>query len=114
MAPTPARHTSNPPSGTHPAPPRPTFLEATADANTFHDTQAGEAFGPPVHVELHWDCNNEATGLTGRGQRVEWVVPASFKDGREHVVYLEMACNGMFGKGPGRPIFENNAGGDSI
>ncbi|KAF3343563.1 DDHD domain-containing protein [Verticillium dahliae VDG2] len=53
-------------------------------------------------------------GLTGRGQRVEWVVPASFKDGREHVVYLEMACNGMFGKGPGRPIFENNAGGDSI
>ncbi|PNH40704.1 hypothetical protein VD0004_g6314 [Verticillium dahliae] len=47
-------------------------------------------------------------------RRVEWVVPASFKDGREHVVYLEMACNGMFGKGPGRPIFENNAGGDSI
>ncbi|CRK05543.1 Alpha-mannosidase like protein [Verticillium longisporum] len=123
---------------------RPTFLEATADANTFRDTQVGEAFGPSwtthwfrcqltlpealcdegVHVELHWDCNNEATvwtadgeplqGLTGRGERVEWVVPASFKDGREHVVYLEMACNGMFGNGPGRPIFKNNAGGDSI
>jgi alpha-mannosidase len=25
-----------------------------------------------------------------------------------------MACNGMFGNGPGRPIFKNNAGGDSI
>jgi alpha-mannosidase len=25
-----------------------------------------------------------------------------------------MACNGMFGNGPGRPIFKNNPGGDSI
>lgn len=123
---------------------RPTFLEATAESNSYRKTQVGESFGPSwtthwfkctlslpdalcnkdVHVELHWDCSNEATvwtaqgeplqGLTGRGERVEWIVPDSFKDGKEHVVYLEMACNGMFGNGPGRPIFKNNAGGDSI
>ncbi|KAF5010623.1 hypothetical protein FDECE_3225 [Fusarium decemcellulare] len=123
---------------------RPTFPEATAESNTYRETQVGEAFGPSwtthwfrcsltlpedlcskdAHVELHWDCSNEATvwtaqgeplqGLTGRGERVEWIVPESFKDGKEHVIYLEMACNGMFGNGPGRPIFKNNAGGDSI
>ncbi|KAF7550510.1 hypothetical protein G7Z17_g5670 [Cylindrodendrum hubeiense] len=123
---------------------RPTFLEATAESNSYRETQVGESFGPSwtthwfkcsltlpealrnkdTHVELHWDCNNEATvwtaqgeplqGLTGRGERVEWIVPESFKDGEDHVIYLEMACNGMFGNGPGRPIFKNNAGGDSI
>ncbi|KAH6988090.1 alpha-mannosidase [Ilyonectria sp. MPI-CAGE-AT-0026] len=123
---------------------RPTFLEATAESNSYRETQVGESFGPSwtthwfkccltlpealrgkdTHVELHWDCSNEATvwtaqgeplqGLTGRGERVEWIVPESFKDGKDHVIYLEMACNGMFGNGPGRPIFKNNAGGDSI
>ncbi|KAH7367850.1 alpha-mannosidase [Plectosphaerella cucumerina] len=123
---------------------RPTFTEATADTNEYRPTQVGESFGPSwtthwfrcaltlppalcdqaSHVELHWDCSNEATvwnargeplqGLTGRGERVEWIVPDDFKDGAEHVLYLEMACNGMFGNGPGRPIFKNNAGGDSI
>ncbi|CAK7204950.1 Glycoside hydrolase, 38 vacuolar alpha mannosidase [Sporothrix eucalyptigena] len=53
-------------------------------------------------------------GLTGRAERVEWVLPADFRDGQEHSVFVEMACNGMFGNGPGRPIFKNNAGGDSI
>ncbi|KAI9155112.1 glycosyl hydrolase family 38 domain-containing [Paramyrothecium foliicola] len=123
---------------------RPTFSEATAESNNYRETHVGESFGPSwtthwfrcsltvpealrskdSHVELHWDCSNEATvwtaqgeplqGLTGRGERVEWVVPEAFKDGKEHVIYLEMACNGMFGNGPGRPIFKNNAGGDSI
>ncbi|KAH7139896.1 alpha-mannosidase [Dactylonectria estremocensis] len=123
---------------------RPTFVEATAESNEYRETQVGEKFGPSwtthwfkctltlpealcskdTHVELHWDCQNEATvwtaqgeplqGLTGRGERVEWIVPEAFKDGTEHVVFLEMACNGMFGNGPGRPIFKNNAGGDSI
>lgn len=112
--------------------------------NTYEETQTGEAFGPSwtthwfrvslavpevlcqedIPVELHWDCDNEATvwskngeplqGLTGRGERVEWILPKSFKDGKEHHLYIEMACNGMFGNGPGRPIFKNNAGGDSI
>ncbi|KAK0106272.1 hypothetical protein ONS96_003912 [Cadophora gregata f. sp. sojae] len=123
---------------------RPSFSEATSESNTYRSTQVGEKFGPSwtthwfkctltipkdlcstdKHVELHWDCNNEATvwtasgeplqGLTGRGERIEWIIPESFKDGKSHDLYLEMACNGMFGNGPGRPIFKNNAGGDSI
>jgi alpha-mannosidase len=123
---------------------RPTFKEATDKANTYEEAKTGETFGPSwtthwfkAHltvpeelcredkpVELHWDCHNEATvwsengeplqGLTGRGERVEWALPISFKDGKEHLLYIEMACNGMFGNGPGRPIFKNNAGGDSI
>ena len=66
------------------------------------------------HLELHWDANNEGLiwtehgeplqGLTGGGERVEWVLPKEYRDGKEHVFYVEMACNGMFG----------NANGDSI
>jgi len=131
-----------------PATERPTFAQATSAANDYRETNVGEKFGPSwtthwfrcvirlpeelcskskpasQHIELHWDCSNEATvwtaegeplqGLTGRGERVEWIVPDSFRDGQEHTIYLEMACNGMFGNGPGRPIFKNNAGGDSI
>ncbi|PCG90780.1 hypothetical protein PENOC_100440 [Penicillium occitanis (nom. inval.)] len=122
---------------------RPSFAEASASSNLYQDTKVGDKFGPswsthwfkvlltiPLEVlaksniELHWDCGNEATvwtedgkplqGLTGRGERVEWIIPDSFKDGKEHLIYIEMACNGMFGNGPGRPIFKNNAGGDSI
>jgi alpha-mannosidase len=122
---------------------RPTFQEAIHPANEYKETAIGQEFGPswsthwfkvylrlPTtirntdHIELHWDCNNEATiwthdgqplqGLTGRGERVEWIIPDSFRDGREHVIFIEMACNGMFGNGPGRPIFKNNPGGDSI
>ena len=123
---------------------RPSFKQATDTSNKYEYTRTGESFGPSwtthwfkvyltipeelchadTDVELHWDCNNEATvwnadgeplqGLTGRGERVEWLIPEPFKDGKEHLLYLEMACNGMFGNGPGRPIFKNNAGGDSI
>ncbi|KAH8648694.1 alpha-mannosidase [Xylariales sp. PMI_506] len=123
---------------------RPSFKEATADAAAYLPTKVGDAFGPSwtTHwfkvslvvpechcdgnsvVELHWDCSNEATvwtasgeplqGLTGRGERPEWILPESFKNGQEHILFVEMACNGMFGNGPGRPIFKNNAGGDSI
>jgi len=59
------------------------------------------------HLELHWDANNEGLiwnehgeplqGLTGGGERVEWVLPKEYRDGKEHVFYVEMACNGMFG-----------------
>ncbi|KAJ5689862.1 hypothetical protein N7462_004254 [Penicillium macrosclerotiorum] len=122
---------------------RPTFNEATHTSIEYQETMTGENFGPSwsthwfkvylqlppevcnkKHVEFHWDCNNEATlwtengrplqGLTGRGERIEWVIPESFKDGKEHMIFIEMACNGMFGNGPGRPIFKNNPGGDSI
>jgi alpha-mannosidase len=126
------------PAGSHP-----TFEEATNASNNFKETATGNEFGPSwsthwfkviltlpewtcskPQVELHWDCNNEATvwtedgkplhGLTGRGERIEWIIPDSFKDGKSHVVFVEMACNGMFGNGPGRPIFKNIPGGDSI
>ena len=106
---------------------RPTFSEATDKSNAYEEARTGQSFGPswtthwfralltlPAelcqedrHIELQWDCSNEATvwsengeplqGLTGRGERIEWVLPSSFKDGEEHVLYLEMACNGMFG-----------------
>ncbi|OHE90901.1 glycosyl hydrolase family 38 domain-containing protein [Colletotrichum orchidophilum] len=122
---------------------RPTFADATASANDYRPSQVGDSFGPSwsthwfrvrvtipeemqqmEHLELHWDCSNEATvwtaegqplqGLTGRGERIEWILPASFKDGREHVFFLEMACNGMLTNAAGEPIFKNNANGDAI
>lgn len=107
---------------------RPTFKEATS--HEFKPTSVGQAFGPswsthwfrvvltvPAELqkkqllELHWDANNEGMvwtedgnplqGLTGGGERVEWILPESFRDGKEHVIYIEMACNGMFGNAPG-------------
>lgn len=63
------------------------------------------------HLEFHWDANNEGLvwsedgvplqGLTGGGERIEWVIPHSFRDGKEHTFYIEMACNKMFGNAPG-------------
>lgn len=67
------------------------------------------------HLEFHWDANNEGLiwtedgdpvhGLTGGGERTEWILPQSFRDGKVHTFYIEMACNGMFG---------NPTGGDTI
>lgn len=61
-------------------------------------------------LELQWDGNNEGLvwtedgmplqGLTGGGERIEWVIPRSFRDGKPHTIYIEMACNGMFGNAP--------------
>jgi alpha-mannosidase len=66
------------------------------------------------HLEFVWDANNEGMiwttegdvvhGLTGGGERTQWILPDEFRDGKEHTFYVEMACNGMFG----------NAEGDSI
>ena len=63
------------------------------------------------HLEFHWDANNEGMvwthdgkplqGLTGGGDRTEWILLDSFRDGKEHTFYIEMACNGMFGNAPG-------------
>ena len=107
---------------------RPTFTEATS--NEFKETRVGESFGPSwsthwfkiklrvppnlvtkEQLELHWDANNEGLvwseggeplqGLTGGGERVEWILPKVFRDGKFHTIYIEMACNGMFGNAPG-------------
>jgi alpha-mannosidase len=110
---------------------RPTFKEATK--HEFEKASVGQSFGPSwsTHwfkiqltvpselrkkelLEFHWDASNEGMvwtedgnplqGLTGGGERTEWVLPESFRDGKEHTFYIEMACNRMFG----------NASGDTI
>jgi alpha-mannosidase len=110
---------------------RPTFKEATK--HKFEESRVGESFGPSwsTHwfkiqltvpselrkkelLEFHWDANNEGMvwtedgnplqGLTGGGERTEWVLPESFRDGKEHTFYIEMACNGMFGNADGDGI----------
>ncbi|KAF1835446.1 alpha-mannosidase-like protein [Decorospora gaudefroyi] len=107
---------------------RPLFKDATSHA--FHPTRVGESFGPSwsthwfkvqltvpkhmldkEHLEFVWDADNEGLiwtedghtvhGLTGGGERTQWILPESFRDGKEHTFYIEMACNGMFGNAPG-------------
>lgn len=107
---------------------RPTFEEATSQE--FRPTHIGESFGPSwsthwfrikltvprdmrvkERLEFHWDANNEGLvwtqdgrplqGLTGGGERIEWIIPNAWRDGQEHTFYIEMACNGMFGNAPG-------------
>jgi alpha-mannosidase len=104
---------------------RPTFADAMSKAK-WKETRKGESFGPswsthwikvalqiPSHLEdkerleFHWDSSNEALiwnedgeplqGLTGGGERVEWILPEAWRDGEEHIFYIEVACNGMFG-----------------
>ncbi|KAI9770329.1 MAG: Glycoside hydrolase, 38 vacuolar alpha mannosidase [Geoglossum simile] len=108
---------------------RPSFKEATSKCEEYRHTKIGESFGPSWsthwfhitltvppkfqkkdHLEFHWDAGNEGMiwteegeplqGLTG-GDRIEWIFPQSWKDGKEHVFYIEMACNKMFGSAPG-------------
>ncbi|KAL1969339.1 hypothetical protein VTN77DRAFT_9531 [Rasamsonia byssochlamydoides] len=109
---------------------RPTFKDATADENAFKSTKTGEQFGPSwsthwfrihlkippalvnkKHLEFHWDAGNEGLiwtedgeplqGLSGAGERIEWILPDAWRDGKEHIFYIEMACNKMFGNAPG-------------
>ena len=109
---------------------RPSFDEATAADKPYRPTSVGEAFGPSWsthwfrveltvpselrekrHLELHWDADNEGMvwtedgvplqGLTGGGERVEWILPMHFRDGSKNVIYIEMACNAMFGNAVG-------------
>ncbi|PHH60418.1 hypothetical protein CDD81_1696 [Ophiocordyceps australis] len=110
---------------------RPSFNDAVS--HEFKETRTGASFGPSwtthwfrLHltvpkemmkeelVVLEWDANNEAMvwshdgmplqGLTGGDERIEWIIPKAMRDGKEHVIYIEMACNGMFGNAPsGRP-----------
>lgn len=112
---------------------RPTFKEATSQK--FKETKVGSSFGPSwsthwfkiqlkvpssllkkEQLELHWDANSEGLvwsedgdplqGLTGGGERVEWILPKSFQDGKCHTIYIEMACNQMFGNSPSGDIIQ--------
>ncbi|KZF25892.1 glycoside hydrolase family 38 protein [Xylona heveae TC161] len=107
---------------------RPPFKEAVS--HEFKPTRVGESFGPSwsthwfkielqvpsdlqhkERLEFHWDASNEGLiwtedgtplqGLTGGGERNEWILPNAFRDGKRHTFYIEMACNGMFGNAPG-------------
>ncbi|KAI9895052.1 MAG: Glycoside hydrolase, 38 vacuolar alpha mannosidase [Vezdaea aestivalis] len=107
---------------------RPTFEDATSQ--DFKPTSVGQSFGPSwsthwfkvklavpaslikkEHLEFHWDAGNEGLiwtedgeplqGLTGGGERIEWILPKSYRDGKQHTFYIEMACNAMFGNAPG-------------
>ncbi|PHH50111.1 Alpha-mannosidase [Ceratocystis fimbriata CBS 114723] len=107
---------------------RPTFKEAVSQ--NFKPTSVGAMFGPSwsthwirveltvpkdlrekEHLEFHWDAHNEGMvwsedgvplqGLTGNNERIEWILPKLFRDGKPHLFYVEMACNGMFGNAPG-------------
>ncbi|MCJ1445098.1 MAG: Alpha-mannosidase 2C1 [Stictis urceolatum] len=111
---------------------RPSFKEAMKAAE-WKDTRKGTAFGPSwsthwfkikiavpkelqkkEHLEFHWDAQNEGLiytekgevvhGLTGGGERIEWILPEIYRDGKEHLFYIEMACNRMFGNADGDTI----------
>jgi alpha-mannosidase len=113
---------------------RPTFDDATKKENEYRKVKKGDRFGPSwsTHwfklqftlpekwvykgqLELHWESGCEAMVWTEDGKpsqglspknRREWVIPVEYrKVGKEHTIYIEMACNQMFG---------NAAGGDSI
>lgn len=114
---------------------RPTFEEATKKGNEYRTAAKGDWFGPSwsthwfkvqfnipkawsdePQIEFHWDSNSEAMvwtedgkplqGLTGGGERNEWMVPKEYLVfDKWHTVYIEMACNAMFG---------NPMGGDTI
>ena len=112
---------------------RPTFKEALS--HDFSPTKVGASFGPSwsTHwfkiqltvpsnflayrqLEFHWDANNEGLiwtedgeplqGLTGGEERIEWVLPESYRDGKTHTFYIEMACNQMFGNPPGGDLIQ--------
>ena len=110
---------------------RPTFKEATASPSLFKRTSTGELFGPSwathwfrIHLripaelqgkylEFHWDARNEGLiwsedgiplqGLTGGGRdrRIDWILPQGWSDGKEHIFYVEMACNKIMGNAAG-------------
>ncbi|KAF3923173.1 Alpha-mannosidase [Dactylellina cionopaga] len=103
---------------------RPTFDEAVKAK--YRPSKKGEWFGPSwsthwfrVHltvpermrdkdpVEFRWDADCESMvwsedgvpqqGLTGGGERTKWIIPKDWTDGKTHLLYIELACNRMFG-----------------
>ncbi|EPS37294.1 hypothetical protein H072_9057 [Dactylellina haptotyla CBS 200.50] len=108
---------------------RPPFSEAVKA--TYRPSKKGEWFGPSwsTHwfririttpermrdkypVDFRWDADCESMiwsedgiplqGLTGGGERTKWKLPKDWiTDGKEHLIYIELACNRMFGNTDG-------------
>ena len=107
---------------------RPLFKEAVKQ--DYKETKLGVSFGPSwtthwfkvvitvpkefrdeERLELHWDAQAEGMiwsdngqplqGLTGDGDRIEFILPDSYRDGEEHTIYIEHACNRLGGNAPG-------------
>lgn len=105
---------------------RPTFDEATKKENEYRKAKKGDSFGPSwsTHwfkvqwnipkewsyagqLEFHWESGCEAMVWTADGNplqglspnnRTEWVIPSEYsKPDKKHTIYIEMACNQMFG-----------------
>ncbi|KAK5172242.1 Glycoside hydrolase, 38 vacuolar alpha mannosidase [Saxophila tyrrhenica] len=113
---------------------RPTFDEATKKGNEYRKAKKGDSFGPSwsTHwfkvqftvpedwsyngqLEFHWESGCEAMVWSEDGKplqglspnnRTEWILPSECREaGEENTIYIEMACNQMFG---------NPTGGDTI
>jgi len=105
---------------------RPLFGDVIGKVD-FKPAKKGDVFGPSwktfwfkVHIKIpskwvgseqvifEWDSGNEALLYTPKGdplqaftggERNDFILPQEWTDGEEHLFYMEMSCNGMFGLG---------------
>lgn len=113
------------------SPKRITFSEASKQ--NFAPYKVGDTFGPTwwtcwfkvtlnipqswkgKEVHLLWECDGEAMvwrheqpvqGLTKEGEKTSYILSECLRDEEPHSVtlYVEMACNGLFGAGQGSMI----------
>lgn len=105
---------------------RPLFQDVIGKAD-FKPAKKGDVYGPSwktfwfkFHIKVpkkwigaeqiwfQWDCGNEGLLYTPKGdplqaftggERNDFILPKEWTDGEDHLFYLEMSCNGMFGLG---------------
>ncbi|TKS73487.1 Alpha-mannosidase 2C1 [Collichthys lucidus] len=77
-----------------------TFTEASKQ--NFAPYKVGDTFGPT----LTESCNVDLQGLTKEGEKTSYILSDCLKDEEPHSVtlYVEVACNGLFGAGQGSMI----------
>ncbi|CCH42096.1 putative mannosidase [Wickerhamomyces ciferrii] len=111
---------------------RPLFKDVINDETKWSNAKKGDVFGPSwstfwfkfniqipqnwidhEQIIFSWDAGNEGLLYTTKGHplqaftggdRNDFILPKEWTDGKEHVFYVEMACNGMFGVGAGSDI----------